>query len=293
MSQAKLVHDHSGIDFSLPNEEIFYKVTGDDTDGLFDYFDLRVGHLKGFPLHIHEKQHETFHVVEGELLLQVDGEWTLAKKGDFIFVPKGVEHTYINVRRQPTHSVGIISPGGFDKFVAEIQAYVRSTGGHPDQNRINEISANHDQKWTGPPLANSLGLVPDPDVADVAKQNLDTLQGTWDLVASGFRGKQIPEEEVKGTKGGMNLDGNMMRIYAGHDAEGVAKFDPTQVPMTVDILHLTGPLKGETGLGIYELDGDTLTLCWAVTGIRDDRPDTFSNGPEDDVAMNTYQRRRR
>ena len=71
MSTALLIHDHSGIDLSPgPQEEIFYKVTGDNTDGLFDYFDLRVGHLEGFPMHIHVGQHETFHVVEGELLLQ-------------------------------------------------------------------------------------------------------------------------------------------------------------------------------------------------------------------------------
>jgi uncharacterized cupin superfamily protein len=76
MDKALLLQDHEGRDFSPnPNDRILYKVTGDETDGIFDYFDLRVGHLEGFPLHIHIGQHETFHILEGELLLIHEGEW--------------------------------------------------------------------------------------------------------------------------------------------------------------------------------------------------------------------------
>ena len=126
MSKPVFLHDHTGINRSAnPNHEIFFKVIGDDTDGLFDYFDLRVGHLEGFPLHVHIEQYETFHVVEGELLLQEAGEWFVAKKGDFVLVPKNTEHTYVNVRRTVAHSIGIVSPGGFEKFVAAMKAEQR------------------------------------------------------------------------------------------------------------------------------------------------------------------------
>ena len=42
MSKPLFIHDHSGINMSPgPNFEIFFKATGDDTEELFDYFDLR------------------------------------------------------------------------------------------------------------------------------------------------------------------------------------------------------------------------------------------------------------
>ena len=57
-----------------------------------------------------------------------------------------------------------------------------------------------------------------------------------------------------------------------HDLEGVAKFDPTATPKSIDYWHLNGPDKGKTGLGIYELQGDTLRVCWAIDGLREGRP---------------------
>ena len=153
MTSAIVVHDHEGIDFSPnPQEEIKFKVTGDNTDGLFDYFDLRVGYLQGFQLHIHLEQYETFHVVEGELLLQNADEWIVAKQGDFTLIPKGTVHTYVNVRRTVAHSIGIISPGGFDKFVSEmrevVMAAARSCRPEEDRRAGRQVQAEAD--WADP-----------------------------------------------------------------------------------------------------------------------------------------------
>ena len=46
------------------------------------------------------------------------------------------------------------------------------------------------------------------------------------------------------------------------------------------------------GLGIYELQGDTLRICWAITGLKEGRPSQFSNGPDENQAINTYVRRK-
>jgi len=297
MAKALLIHDHSGINLSPgPQQEIFYKVTGDDTDGLFDYFDLRVGHLEGFPMHIHVGQHETFHVVEGELLLQEGGVWIVAKKGDFVFVPKNSVHTFVNVRRTVAHSVGVISPGGFDKFVAGMKAESESTGGHPDPKKVEELCVQYNQKLTGPTLAVSLRLNPEPEKAAEFEKELDTLQGNWTLVASEGRGQKISAEDMKKHSGIVEIDGNKMRIYVKdmHDLEGVARFDPTVTPKTIDYLHVGDgdPDKGKMGLGIYELQGDMLTICWAITGLNDGRPSQFSNGPNENQAINTYVRQK-
>ncbi len=296
MSKPLFLHDRTGIDLSPgPNHEIFFKATGDDTDGLFDYFDIRVGHLEGFPMHIHLVQYETFHVVEGELLLQEAGEWVVAKKGDFVLVPKNTEHTYVNVRRTVAHSIGIVSSGGFEKFVAAMKAETEATGGHPDPKKVEELCVQYNQKFTGPSLAVSLRLIPEAQKAAEFKKELDALQGNWTLVASdGPRGKKS-DEDLKKDPGIVEIDGNKMRIYVKnlHDLEGVARFDPTATPKTIDFLNVSDgdPYKGKTALGIYELQGDTLRSCW-TTGFDMGRPSQFSTGPNVNQAVDIYVRQK-
>jgi mannose-6-phosphate isomerase-like protein (cupin superfamily) len=159
MAKPKIVPSGQGKHYRpSPSEDIYFIVTGDDTDGSFDHFDIRVGYLDGFPLHIHERQHETFHVLEGELRLQVDEQMIDAKTGDFLFIPMGVKHTYVNLKEERARAVGILTPGGFDKFVDEMLAYQQSLTGPPDPQKMAEISARHHQRQVGPPLAVKLGL---------------------------------------------------------------------------------------------------------------------------------------
>jgi uncharacterized protein (TIGR03067 family) len=114
-------------------------------------------------------------------------------------------------------------------------------------------------------------------------------------VASEGRGEKVSEEDMKKHEGFVEIDGNKMRIYVKdmHDLEGVAKFDPTATPKSIDYFHLNDPDKGKTGLGIYELQGDTLRICWAITGLREGRPTEFSNRPGENQAINTYKRQAR
>jgi mannose-6-phosphate isomerase-like protein (cupin superfamily) len=159
MANSKVVKNGEGKHYKpSPTEDIYFLVTGDDTDGAFDHFDIRVGHLDGFPLHIHLKQHETFHVIEGELRLQVGEDMIDAKAGDFIFIPMGVKHTYVNLKQEPARAVGILMPGGFQKFVEEMIQARPSPDSLPDRATLDTISAKYHQKQVGPPLAVSLGL---------------------------------------------------------------------------------------------------------------------------------------
>jgi len=140
-----------------PGEDVFFKMGGSETEGRFDYFEIRVGYLEGPPLHIHLIQDETFHVLEGELSVKVGDELIPCKAGEFLFIPKGTTHTYVNLKQERARAVGNLSPGGFDDFVAELSAYQRSVP-KSDQKIVDEISAKHHQAQIGPPLAVSMGL---------------------------------------------------------------------------------------------------------------------------------------
>ena len=157
--QVKVLSPDGGERYKpTPEEDVFFKMGGDEVEGLFDYFEIRVQYLGGPPLHIHSVQHETFHVLEGQLTLKLGDELIEANAGDFLHIPMGTIHTYVNLKEGTTaRAVGNLSPGGFNKFVAELSAYQQQAS-PPDPKVIAEISARHKQVFVGPPLAVSMGL---------------------------------------------------------------------------------------------------------------------------------------
>lgn len=46
------------------------------------------------PYHLHHTEDEVFHLIEGELVLLVDGETRRVRAGETLLAPKGVPHTY-------------------------------------------------------------------------------------------------------------------------------------------------------------------------------------------------------
>ena len=46
--------------------------------------------------HAHRVQEQVYHVLEGEGLMEIDGETRVVRKHDVIFLPPGVEHSIAN-----------------------------------------------------------------------------------------------------------------------------------------------------------------------------------------------------
>ena len=67
---------------------------------------VKLAKLKGeFPWHTHKDEDEMFYIVQGELLLRFRGRDVYLKPGEFIIVPKGVEH--MPVAREEVHAMFI------------------------------------------------------------------------------------------------------------------------------------------------------------------------------------------
>jgi quercetin dioxygenase-like cupin family protein len=139
-----------------PEEDVFFKITGDDTDGRFDYLEGTIRYLGGPPMHVHHSQDETFYVVEGKLRFKLGEETFDLKAGDFAYIPRGVAHGYVNMKQEPVRGVGIFVPGGFDRFMEEVG---KLPPGPPDLEKTRELGEKYGQEVVGPPLAVSLGLV--------------------------------------------------------------------------------------------------------------------------------------
>src|SRR5688500_4160467 len=71
------------------------------------------------PLHVHRRDDETFHVLEGEVTLFIGGDRIVLGPGQAAFAPRHVPHTY-RVESEQARWLVIATPAGFDAFVREV-----------------------------------------------------------------------------------------------------------------------------------------------------------------------------
>jgi quercetin dioxygenase-like cupin family protein len=84
----------------------------------------------GPPPHVHHDEDETLYVIDGEIKVRKgDAEQTLGK-GEFMFLPRGIPHSYQVVSLVARHLV-TISPGGFESLFREIGTPVRDSTSDP------------------------------------------------------------------------------------------------------------------------------------------------------------------
>lgn len=60
--------------------------------------------------HHHKQQEQVYHVLDGEGLMELDGERTVVRKDDVIFIPPGVEHAIYNTGMVDLRFVVVTSP---------------------------------------------------------------------------------------------------------------------------------------------------------------------------------------
>lgn len=118
-----------------------------------------------------------------------------------------------------------------------------------------------------------LGLFTSSILADDLEKELKKLEGTWTFDSVEAGGNKMPAEQFKtmsvtmeGTKYSVKLN-DMVVEAATH------KIDPNKSPKTMDVTVTEGPNKGKVYLAIYEINGDTLKVCFDPEGKK--RPTEF------------------
>jgi uncharacterized protein (TIGR03067 family) len=102
---------------------------------------------------------------------------------------------------------------------------------------------------------------------------LKKIQGTWKFVSQEMEGKSKAPEELKGLTITFTGDKWAVRQDDKVVQAGTHKFDPSKKPGQVDAPVTEGEGKGNTMLGIYELKGDTIKVCFDPQG--KERPTSF------------------
>jgi len=133
-----------------------FRMTGAERDGRFDFIEAIITPLQGPPLHLHHEQDDTFFVLEGILMVQVDDEWFDLHAGDLVCAPKGVPHTFANVGKAPVRVINIMTPGGCDRVMEDDASLL---AGRPDPQVFEEVAHKHKLAFVGPSIPMRLGLV--------------------------------------------------------------------------------------------------------------------------------------
>lgn len=83
-------------------------------------YDMVIGEsqpkVPGPPQHHHEKYHESFYILEGEMDFTINGELRKVRKGESLDIPPKTLHTFKNSGPQVCRWINIHSPRGFSNF---------------------------------------------------------------------------------------------------------------------------------------------------------------------------------
>lgn len=97
-----------------------FLATGEETNGAFFMAEISVIPGGGTPPHIHSREDEAFHVLEGTLTIRVGGNTIVASHGDFAFLPRGVAHSFKNTGHGPAKALVLTTPAGLEGFFSEV-----------------------------------------------------------------------------------------------------------------------------------------------------------------------------
>jgi uncharacterized protein (TIGR03067 family) len=126
-----------------------------------------------------------------------------------------------------------------------------------------------------------------PSAPDTAvKEDMQKLQGRWNVTSIEVNGARVPADKI-GDPGAV-IEGDR---YAIHDFRLTITIDPTKTPKAIDMVGKEGNGKPLSMIGIFELDGDTLRICFAKPGQKQ-RPTTFETKANPGASLVVYQRQK-
>ncbi len=90
-------------------------ISGDQSFGNFTLMDQTMPEGAGPPSHIHERMHEGFYILEGEITYTIgpDDQQIVAGPGAAIWIPPATPHAF-KVTSEQARALNFYTPGGFD-----------------------------------------------------------------------------------------------------------------------------------------------------------------------------------
>ncbi len=95
------------------------KLTGKHTEGRFSLIEMLWPPNLEVPLHVHSREDELFHVLEGKISYRIGESRFEASPGHTLFAPRNIPHGFIGASPEPARYLIVYSPAGFEDFIRE------------------------------------------------------------------------------------------------------------------------------------------------------------------------------
>ncbi len=99
-----------------------FLLTARDTGGQFTHYRISAPAGAGVPLHLHQREDETFLIRAGRVKFTVAGREVIAAPGDVVFGPRGVAHGWTTEGDAPCEFDVIATPSGMETMFQELGA---------------------------------------------------------------------------------------------------------------------------------------------------------------------------
>jgi quercetin dioxygenase-like cupin family protein len=122
-----------------------WKARAEETGGAFLLFEDRMGLGKVTPLHTHPDSDETMYVLEGEILMHMDGAEHRVGAGGLAVAPRGVPHAFL-VLSTTARLLCLHTPGSCQAFYWDASEPVEGgklAGGPVDFTRVHASAAQN------------------------------------------------------------------------------------------------------------------------------------------------------
>lgn len=120
------------------------------------------------------------------------------------------------------------------------------------------------------------------------ESDLKKVQGTWEVVGTEREGEKGPEDELKKAEMRLVIDDTKFTYTIGgmKILSGTFKFNEDKKTIDVDGTNADG--KTSKTIGIYEIKGDTMRVCFVEEG--NDRPTKFATKKGEKPMIVTYKK---
>ena len=129
---------------------IIFKARGAETGGSLLVFENEVPPGEGPPLHVHEHEDEVLYVLEGDMRFRIGDDVRPAPAGSFVFVPRGVEHSWQNVGDAQGRMLIVFTPAGMERF---FERFGELPAEQANMGAFATLGASVGMGVAGPPLA--------------------------------------------------------------------------------------------------------------------------------------------
>ncbi len=95
-----------------------FLATAEETNGAFAVLKCKL--RRGFepPKHVHSKEEESYVILDGEIIYELEDKSIHAKAGDYVHLPRNISHKFRLISETVTFIL-IITPGGFEQLFWE------------------------------------------------------------------------------------------------------------------------------------------------------------------------------